>query len=227
MTSLLAAALFLPISHYGLSSTRLRDVLVGAIGERGYQGLYSLIAFGAFYWLISAYRAAPLEVLWVAPQALKLATVPIVFLAFFLVVVGVTTPNPTAVGAEALFRRPDLVRGILRVTRNPFLWGASLWAFAHLLVGGDVASLYLFGSIAVLGGVGTMLLEAKKARRHGADWARFSGATSSVPFLAIFQRRQKFDVAEMGWWRVALAVGLFLVVLFGHRWAFGVSPLPA
>src|SRR5262245_2348437 len=107
MASLFAAALFLPVSHYGLSSTGLRDVLVRAIGERGYQGLYSLIAFGAFYWLISSYRAAPLEVLWVAPVVLKLAVIPIVFVAFFLVVVGVTTPNPTTVGAEALFRRPD------------------------------------------------------------------------------------------------------------------------
>jgi uncharacterized membrane protein len=223
---LIAAAVFLPLSHYGLSSTRLRDVLVVRLGERGYLGCYSLVALGAFWWLVSAYRQAPLSILWTAPPFLKLAMWPVVLVAFLLVVVGVTTPNPTTVGEEKLFSNPNVVRGVLRVTRNPFLWGASLWALAHVVVSGDVASLLLFGSIAVLGLVGTILLEAKKRRRHGADWRAFAALTSNVPFQAILERRQQLIWSELGWWRVALAIALFALVLWGHRWAFGVSPLP-
>jgi hypothetical protein len=48
-----------------------------------------------------------------------------------------------------------------------------------------------------------------------------------VPFLAIARGKQTLDIGEMGWWRIALAIGLFVVVLLGHRWAFGVSPLPS
>jgi uncharacterized membrane protein len=226
MLYLVAAAVFLPVSHYGLSSTRLRDVLARRLGERGYLGLYSLVAIAAFVWLVSAYRAAPFEMLWPTPEPLKLAVLPVVLVAFLLVVVGVTTPNPTTVGAETLLGNPDVVRGILRVTRNPFLWGASLWALAHVVVGGDVASVLLFGSIAILGLVGTMLLEAKKRRRHGAEWRAFAAVTSNVPFQAILEGRQRLVWSELGWWRVALAVALFGLVLWGHRWAFGVSPLP-
>jgi len=226
MLYLTAAAIFLPVSHYGLSSTRLRDVLVGRFGERGYLGFYSLVALGAFGWLVRAYRHAPLSILWTAPPFLKLAMLPLVLVAFLLVSLGLTTPNPTTVGEEKLLGNPQVVRGVLRVTRNPFLWGASLWALAHMVVGGDIAGLLLFSSIAVLGLVGTILLEEKKARRHGADWRAFAALTSNVPFQAILEGRQRLVWSELGWWRVALAVALFALVLWGHRWAFGVSPLP-
>ena len=226
MTSLVLAAFFLPVSHFGISSSRLRDILVGTLGEQPYRGLYSLVTAGAFAWLISAYRHAPMDIIWIAPAALRLAMLAVVLAGFVLAVVGITTPNPTILGAEKLFERPDIVRGILRVTRNPFLWGVGLWALAHIVSTGDVASILMFGSIGALGLVGSVLIDAKKARRHGMQWKAFAALTSSVPFLAIAQRRQQLVVAEIGWWRIALGVVLFLAALFGHRWAFGVSPLP-
>jgi hypothetical protein len=61
---------------------------------------------------------------------------------------------------------------------------------------------------------------------HGAQWKEFAAATSSVPFLAIAQRRQWLVVAEIGWWRLALSAPVFLIALYGHHRAFGVSPLP-
>jgi uncharacterized membrane protein len=227
MTELVLAALFLPLSHFGISSSSLRARLAGALGERAYQGLYSLVSVAAFAWLIIAYRHSPSVLLWVAPAIVKLAALVVVLLAFVLVVVGVTTPNPTTVGSEALFDRPDPVRGILRVTRNPFLWGTGLWALAHIAATGDVASMLLFGSVGSLGLLGASLLDAKKARQHGAGWQRFAAQTSSLPFLAIAQGRQRLALGETGLWRVLLALALFAIFLAAHAKLFGVSPLPA
>jgi uncharacterized membrane protein len=226
MTTLTLAALFLPFSHFGISSTRLRDALVRTVGEQPYRGLYSLITVAAFAWLISAYRAAPMYRFWIAPPAVKTAMLVVVFVAFLLAVIGLLTPNPTVVGAEKLFEQTDIVRGILRVTRNPFLWGVGLWALAHIVSTGDLAGMLLFGSIGALGLAGAVMLDVKKARRHGAHWRAFAGATSSVPFLAIAQGRQYLAITEIGWWRVALAAVLFVAALSAHQWAFGVSPLP-
>src|SRR2546423_15273014 len=103
MGGLAFPALFLPASHFGISSSPLRGRLVALIGERPYQGLYSIISLAAFAWLIVAYRHASLHLAWIAPPWVKLAVFPLVLVALLLVIVGVTTPNPTTVRAESLF----------------------------------------------------------------------------------------------------------------------------
>ena len=157
---------------------------------------------------------------------MKLAAVPVVMLSFVLVVTGITTPNPTVVGAQRLFAEPDIVRGILRVTRNAFLWGIGLGAAAHAICTGEAASVLMFGSIGTLGLAGAPMLDAKKARYHPAEWRVFADATSSVPFLAIARGRQHLALGEIGWWRIALSMALFFAALYAHHWAFGAWPLP-
>jgi uncharacterized membrane protein len=175
--------------------------------------------------VVAAYRRAPVRVLWRTPATLKMAQAPVVALAFGLVVSGLTTPNPTIVGAERLFDRPDCVRGVLRVTRNSFLWGASTWAVVHLIGTGDVAGVLAFGGVAALGIAGSVVLDRKKARRHPAAWRRFKQRTSNVPFAAIAGGRQRLAFGEIGWWRLAIAAGLFGAALAVHGQAFGVSPV--
>lgn len=227
MIELVLAALFLPISHFGISSTSLREKLVTRLGERGYLGFYSLVTVIAFGWLIVAYRHAPAALLWITPPALKLVLVAIVFIAFVLIVVGIATPNPTAVGADALLDRPDAARGVLRITRNPFLWGVGLWAIAHILATGEAADILLFASIGTLGWIGSVLLDAKKARQHGTRWQRFASETSNVPFAAVVAGRQRLALGEIGLWRLALAIAIFVGVFLLHGRLFGVTPLPA
>jgi len=48
MGNLVLASLFLPLSHFLIASTSLRDVLVRRLGERPYSSGYSLLAFAAF-----------------------------------------------------------------------------------------------------------------------------------------------------------------------------------
>jgi uncharacterized membrane protein len=226
VSNLILASLFLPTSHFGIASSGARDFLVRRLGEKRYRVFYQLVTLVVFAWLIAAYRRAPLHFLWVTPEIVKAAMLPVVLLGFLLSVPGIMTRNPTVVGAEKLFEQDDIVCGVLRVTRNLFLWGAGLWAVAHVIATGDLASVVTFGSIGSLGLVGAPLLDRKKAVRHGVLWERFAARTSSFPFLAIVQGRQRFAIAEIGWWRIASALALFLAALVGHRWMFGVSPIP-
>ncbi|HEY2482005.1 MAG TPA: NnrU family protein, partial [Caulobacteraceae bacterium] len=109
---------------------------------------------------------------------------------------------------------------------HPFLWGVAIWAGGHLLVNGSVAALVLFGSLLLLALFGTTSIDAKRKRALGEAWDAFAARTSNVPFAAILARRQRLDLAEIGWWRIVLAVAIWAGVLAIHRWAFGVSPLP-
>jgi uncharacterized membrane protein len=225
MIPLALAALFLPLSHFLISSTPLRALLVRRMGEKRYSGAYSVLTVAAFTWLILAYRRAPAHPLWSAPLWLTLISELTVLLAILLLVAGLSTPNPTIVGRAALFERADIVRGILRVTRNPFLWGACLFALAHIVMIGEAAATLLFGSIALLGLAGAPILDAKKARNHAEGWAAFAAQTSDIPFLAILQGRQRLVWREIGAWRIVLALGVFAGLLLLHPLLFGGSPL--
>jgi uncharacterized membrane protein len=227
MIELVIAAAFLLASHYGISSTPLRAWLVGRIGERPYLALYSLIALGALIWLIAACRRAPYVELW--PMATWSAWVPLLVMPFalLLLVCGVSTLNPTAVGAPDTLDQAEPVRGILRVTRHPFMWGVALWALAHMVANGDTAAVVLFGTFAVLALVGTLLIDHKFRARRGAQWQRFAAASSNVPFVAILAGRQHFVPAEIGWLRVGVALALYVALLALHSWLFGVPPFGA
>jgi uncharacterized membrane protein len=217
MVDLVLASLFFPLSHFLISSTPLRAMSVNLLGEKRYSLGYSLLSVAALVWLIIAYRSAPSLPLWDAPQWLDLALVPIMVVSSVLSVAGLTTPNPVIVRSGALFDRPDIVRGVLRVSRNPFFWGAGLFSIAHMIILGDVAGLLTFGSIGLLGIAGASILDAKKARQHGRAWDAFAAATSNIPFLAIIQGRQQLELREIGVWRIALGTCLSLGALVLHR----------
>jgi uncharacterized membrane protein len=225
MIELVLAALFLPLSHFLIASTRLRVLLVRCLGERPYSLGYSLLALAAFVWLVMAYRHAPALPLWNGPRWVQIALAPVMLVSSVLVVAGLTTPNPVIARSENLFDRPEIIRGVLRITRNPFFWGVGLFAVAHMIIIGDGAAVIAFGSVAFLGLAGAPILDAKKARRHGASWDAFAATTSNVPFLAIVQRRQRFAWSEIGLWRLASGAALFVVALLFHHALFGGSPI--
>lgn len=225
MTNIVLASLFLPLSHFLVSSTALRTKLVRRLGERYFSLAYSVVALCAFAWLITAYRGAPTFSIWVAPAWVKVALLPVILAASALVVAGLTTPNPVIVGSDGLFERPNIVRGVLRITRNPFFWGVGLFAIAHVITTGHVSGILAFGSVAFLALAGASILDAKKARRHGGTWDSFAAATSNMPFLAIAQGRQGLAWSEIGLWRSALAICVFLAALLFHQALFSGNPL--
>lgn len=217
----LAGAVFVGI-HLCIAGTRLRDRIVGAVGEQAYLGLFSLLSIASLGWLILAYRTAPRAHLWATPTSVRAVAIPLLLLAVALVVIGLTTPSPTAAGGAGALEREDAARGILRVTRHPFLCGVALWALLHLILNGDSASLVLFATLLVLAVSGPRSIDAKRQRAYGERWQRFAARTSIVPFAAIAAGRNHLRLGEIGAWRVALALAAYVLLIASHGRLFGV-----
>jgi uncharacterized membrane protein len=216
---LLACALFLA-THF-VPSTPLRGALVRTLGQWGYTGLYSLVAFAGIGWMIWAYGKAPLEPLW---QGLRLAPAIALPFAFVLLAGGLFARNPTMVGADKLLKSTEPARGMIRVTRHPLMWAFLLWAVAHVLARGDLKSLIFFGTFAVLAGLGTLLMDRRKRQTLGEDWQRFAAVTSHIPFAAILQGRNKFNAAEIGWRNPLIGLALYALFFWFHPTFFGARP---
>jgi uncharacterized membrane protein len=226
VASLFAAALFFDGIHFLISGTTLRGKIVGLIGERTFQGLFSLMSLIGIVWLSWAYGRAEFVQLWVEPQALRPVALIVMLAAFFFVVLGLTSPNPTAVGGGALLTEKEPAQGIQRITRHPFLWGVALWSFTHLVLNGDLASVIFFGSFLILAVGGPFSIDRKRKKAFGDAWNRFARLTSNVPFMAILEGRNSLRIGELGWWRAVLAVVFYGSFLYFHQILFGGSPLP-
>ena len=230
MSNLLAAAAVFVLIHLLVSGTRLRDVIVGRIGQGPYMGLFSLASVGVLIWLGIAFGQSRGEswnlAYWQLTGTTRHIQLGVQLVALMLIVPGLTTPNPTSVRQEGALDRTDVVKGMLRITRHPFLWGVAVWAAGHLLVNGERASLILFGSMLALALFGTSSIDAKRKRALGATYDAFVAQTSNVPFAAILAGRQKLSLSEIGWWRIALAVGVWATLAWAHPLLFGVAALP-
>src|SRR5579859_2209077 len=97
---ILAAAVFLGI-HLLIAGTRVRDGIVGAVGENAYLALFSLLSIGVIVWLVISYNAAQASgddpILYVTGVEVRHLGMPIVLLAFLIGVPGLMMANPTAV----------------------------------------------------------------------------------------------------------------------------------
>ncbi|MFA7264500.1 MAG: NnrU family protein [Caulobacter sp.] len=227
MTGLIAAAAFFVLLHLLVSGTTLRGALVRSIGEGAYMGLFSLASIGGLVWLGWSYAQVKGTgtVYWDLGPGARHGAVALMLLALLLAVPGLLTPNPTSVKQEGALDKPDAVKGMLRITRHPFLWGVAIWALAHLLANGDLPAVILFGSLLALAVLGTASIDAKRKKALGPKWDAFAAQTSGAPFAAILSGKQKLALGEIGWWRLLLAVVVWAALLWGHPFLFGVSPL--
>lgn len=226
MLNLILAAAFFFATHVGIAGTRLRGDIVGRIGARRYALFYSILSIVGVVWLFWAYLTAPYVELWGQLYGLREAALIVMFIAFMFICVGLLSKPSTLFGAAALEYRAGDVAGILRVTRHPILVGLLLWSVTHMIVNGDVAALILFGSLTALTVIGVASMDAKHRDRLGSDWAPLAACTSVTPFAAIASGRNRLVVAEVGAWRPATALAVFLVTLDLHVRVIGVSPLP-
>ena len=172
----LAAAAFVG-THFALSHP-LRANLVTRLGERRFQGLYSLVALVTFAAMIWTYgkigRQPPM---WSIGEAGWIAAAILMWFASILLV-GSFVGNPALPGA----RRVIAARGVLAITRHAMMWSFALWAIVHLLLVATPKAALLDGAILVLALGGAVGQDSKKRKLMGARWHEWSAQTAFVPF---------------------------------------------
>jgi uncharacterized membrane protein len=204
-------------SHLLLSSLPVRNRLVALLGERVFQGLYSLVVLGLFIPLVLAYFAHKHTgtVLWSFPPGPLVRWTMYVGIAaaFVLIVCSQVTPSPAnLVPGEA---RP---RGVLRITRHPFIMGTALWALLHLLPNGTATDVAFFGGFVIFSLVGAWHQDARKLATNVPGYRAFCAATPFLPFTGADTLRGLRELAP-----AALAIGIAatVVVRYFHAAWFG------
>ncbi len=115
--------------HLVSSFPVLRQRLVNRLGEGPYKGTFAVIALAGLLLIIIGKASADVVPLWQPPgwgHAAALAIMPIAF----ILLIGAYLPS-----------------NLKRFTSQPMLSGVVLWAVAHLLANGEVASVVLFGGL--------------------------------------------------------------------------------
>jgi uncharacterized membrane protein len=180
--SLVVLWLAFAATHIGMSSLRLRPRLVGALGERAFAGVYSLVALAIFVPLVAVYFAHKHEgpFLWYLGgiPGLRYAVYAGMALTFVLLAGGLARPSPSSMIAG-----PMDVRGVQRVTRHPVFMAAGLYGLLHLLVASvSTTELAFFGGFPVFAVVGSMHQDARKLASPGAEaYRRFCAETPLLP----------------------------------------------
>jgi uncharacterized membrane protein len=214
--------------HVGVSATGLRGALVKRIGEGPYRALFALASFALLAWLVRGYgamRANPFdplnEELWAPWDWLRWPAYVLIVLGLTLAFAGLFTPGPTLAGFEKRgLAAAEPARGVLRITRHPFLWGLALWAAGHVLVNGERFAVMLFGALGLMVIFGARSIDRKGRARDPEGWARFEEVTSNFPFAAIMQGRNTLKLGEIGW-RALVALLLVALIAWAHPMLFG------
>lgn len=99
-----------------------------AMGDAG-KAVVALISLAGIVLMVIGYRAAPVTEVWTPPAFLTHLNNLLMLIAVFLLGIG-------------------KMRGVVRTKlRHPMLGAVKVWALAHLLVNGDLASIVLFGGL--------------------------------------------------------------------------------
>ena len=125
MTLLILGVLLWTFAHY---YKRLMPTQRAAMGEKG-KGVIALALFVSLLLMIFGYRWAEFIPIWSPPSFFTHINNLMMLIAFFMFGMSATTGR---------------LRGKMR---HPMLMSVKIWACAHLLVNGDLASIILFGGM--------------------------------------------------------------------------------
>lgn len=139
----------------GTASPALRARLADRLGAGPARGAFAVAILLSVALMAIGYRAAPYVALWTPPAW------------------AVHVNNLLMVAAVFLFAASHSKSRARAWMRHPQLAAAVLWAVAHLMVNGDLASLILFG------GIGAWALASMAAiNRRDGPWTRPTAGTA-------------------------------------------------
>jgi uncharacterized membrane protein len=124
----------------------VRQRLIGRLGETGYKVLFSVLSTAALVLLVWGFSRAPVIQLWSPPSWTRWIAIVLMLPAFILVVAAYV---------------PGQIKAKLR---HPFLTGIKLWALAHLIANGDLASIILFGAFLLYAGYDRVAAKRRQER---------------------------------------------------------------
>lgn len=202
-------------THF-LMSHPLRAPMAGRLGENGFRGVYSLVSLGTFFWVVQAFRAAPVGAYFWTPGDGIWAVASGLMLFGSILFIGSLIGNPAmpAPGAEAAASKP--VHGVFHITRHPMMWGFALWSITHALVAPYAASFVLTLGLLVLALGGSAGQDRKKAVLMGAAWQGWAARTSFWPFAAQLSGKAGWRTAWPGLTLVLAGVVLWLIATYVH-----------
>lgn len=224
---LLIASIAFIGTHFLLSHP-LRAPLIGALGEKRFLGIYSLVAFITLGLMIAAFHNAPArtEPLWSGYDEVSWTIASLLTILALVLLLGSFRGNPALPSPDA---KPTFSRephGVFRVTRHPMMWSIGLWAIAHILIMPTGRTLIFAGGLGILALLGSHFQDRKKRASIGADWREWESKTSFWP------RWLQFPYAGWGHWIGAIVLWLAITwahVLFAYvpagiwRWVPGLT----
>ncbi|RIL00873.1 MAG: hypothetical protein DCC71_18370 [Proteobacteria bacterium] len=203
-------------THMGMSSRSLRPRLVAALGERGFLGVYSLVAIAVFVALVWLYMANRHEgALLYQPAALGAVGLWIFYVlqgvAWTLVVAGNVSPSPAALVPEAM--RAKQPRGVHRLTRHPLFMGLGIFGALHVVVMGFASDVAFWAGFPLFAIAGC----AHQDRRKRVTQPGYRAWCEATPFLPFTGRETLQGLRELSPLAIALGVALTAVL----RWLHG------
>lgn len=163
---------------------RIAPARRASMGDAGKGAMAAVIGIGIVLMVIG-YRGTDIVTVWTPPPVMVHVNNLLMMIAIYLL-----SPAP---------KRGKILSGV----RHPMATGFSLWAIAHLLVNGDLASIVLFGGLLVW-----VILSVRIVNAAQPEWQPRTGGT--------YARDAMFLVASI------ILMGIIGVV---HNW-LGYWPFP-
>lgn len=187
---ILGIILFLATHLIRVVAPGFRLTMIDRFGETGWRVINSVLSLVSLIVLIWGYATAPVINVWFPPMGLSHLTITLMLIATICLVAGFLPAGHIATK-----------------TKHPIVLSIKIWAAAHLIANGDLASILMFGALLAWGVV--LRINYKRRLRAGDLVLR--------PFVSA-----RFDA-------IAVVLGLVvwaLVTFKLHELLIGVAPLP-
>lgn len=208
------------VSHIALSSLRLRPRFVAVLGNRGFMGVYSLIALATFVPMVRVYfgnkHAGPM--LWsfaMTPALEALATV-VMAVAVLIMVAGAIAPGPSSMTAPA--DKPVEIRGVHYITRHAVFMAIGLFGLVHRIPNGFASDIAFFAGFPIFAVIGCIHPDQRKLETDAKRYVEFHAETPLIPFTGSRTVRGLREISPLAY---LLGIGAAVTLRYFHPQWFG------